>query len=153
MAWHTSFNDVNISAFLHRKFKVTLNALGGFTFRVELERFKEDRAAVKVLLIDDEGEAAKFTLESHPKCSGIADSIDTFVAERHRNKKIAQFLSVVKCELAIYLGFSMLLATVITSNDIENHILLKNKWVKGETFNNKRTGHDVIVWTYKLNAV
>jgi hypothetical protein len=150
MAWHTHYKEVELTGFLCKHFRDNLNAFGIHAFRVDVERFKENRAAIKVILIDAEGEVARFTLESHPQCAGIADSIDTEVQEKHRNKKIAQFMTQVKCALAIHLGFSILLATVKTSNYIENHILLKNEWVKGETFLNDRTKNEVTLWTHKL---
>ena len=151
MPWHTHFTPVQLTSFLHQHFDSTIRAIGLSGFHVEIER-KESRAAVKVNLVDDEGEVARFVLESHPKCAGIADSIDTEVQDRWRGKKIAQLMVLIKCKLALHLGFSMMLATVKVSNVIENHILLKNSWKKGSTFLNKRTNNDVTLWTNILEG-
>jgi len=151
MPWHTHFTEVGLTAYLHKHFQWKITAMGMSAFRVDIERFKDSRASIRVTIIDKEGEVARFTLESHPKCAGIADSIDTEVQEQHRGKKIAQLMTVIKCHLAVHLGFSLLLATVRTSNFIENHVLLKSQWTKGETFINTRTTNEVTVWTFKLN--
>ena len=53
--------------------------------------------------------------------------------------------------IARRLGYSLLQATVVSTNEAEIHILEKFGWKRGASFTNRRTGNDVIVYFKDLN--
>ena len=91
-----------------------------------------------------------FSLKELSGCCGILVSYHMTVSSNYRGKGIAKFLQEVKERIAKENGYSTLLCTTRASNETENHILEKNGWKQISLFRNKRTNHDLFIWTKEL---
>lgn len=91
-----------------------------------------------------------FSLKEMSGCCGILVSYWMVVHKPYQNLGIAKFLQEVKEKIAKQNGYSIMMATTVADNKIENKILQDNGWAIINKFNNKRTTHDVLVWTKNL---
>lgn len=67
-----------------------------------------------------------------------------------RNKGLGQKATLFAMELGRLNGYSLMVATVIDTNEIENHILTKLGWVKVNKTFNKKTRNFYNTYTYTI---
>lgn len=93
---------------------------------------------------------ANFSLRELSGCCGVIVSYWMQVDKKYRGKGIAKVLQEFKEEICKYNGYTTMLATTLSGNDTENHILEKFNWKQVYTFKNKRTQHNLIVWIKEI---
>jgi hypothetical protein len=97
-----------------------------------------------------EREVCVFSLEQLPGCCGVLISYHVNVRLPYQNKGVNSFLQGIREEIARHNGYTMLMCTTTGDNLHEIHILEKYGWKLADSFNNKRTTNDVLVYTKTL---
>jgi hypothetical protein len=92
----------------------------------------------------------RFMLAEMVGCCAIVLSTETSVMPRYANKGMAQYMLRMKEYIAGLCGYSMLIATVISINEQEIHILEKFDWIRHTAVYNRRTGNTILVYTKHL---
>ena len=87
---------------------------------------------------------AKFSMAPLPGCCGVCVSYHAQIETQFRRRGIGGILLEVREDAAERAGYTVVLATVLTSNEEERNLLRRHSWQEvGEAFKNKRTGNDV----------
>lgn len=96
---------------------------------------------------------AGFELYPMIGCCGIAVSTHAFVNPSYRRKGIGTVLNLMRQELAVADGFSILLCTDVVDNEAQQKILNATGWKRAFSFLNRRTGNTVSLHYVTLKEV
>jgi GNAT superfamily N-acetyltransferase len=100
--------------------------------------------------LDSSSRGFSFTMSDLPGCCGICVSSDVSVWGSFKGKGLGQKLLQVRIDAAKSAGYSRMLATTLTGNETEIHILEKFGFLEIDAFDNQRTGHSIRVWSKAL---
>ena len=85
-------------------------------------------------------------LNNFPGCNQIVVSNHAFIYPSKRGQGKGQEQHSTRLFRARELGYNYIICTVNQANDVERHILLKNRWSLLDSFLNEETGHVVEIW-------
>ena len=91
-----------------------------------------------------------FILVEMPGCCAYLISTNSYVGIKYRNKGIGQFMQTLKLKIAKDSGYPFLFATTVSDNTIENHILIKNGWIRTDEGTNSRTRNKIYTWKKEI---
>lgn len=91
-------------------------------------------------------EAGFYELNKFPGCNQIVVSNHAFIYEHMRGKGLGQLQHGERLDKAQELGYDYMLATAVSTNEVEKHILAKNGWKKLDEFRSTETGRVVELW-------
>lgn len=92
----------------------------------------------------------KFGVLPMPGCKGVAIFHHVEVDPKWRGKGIGREFLRIRMEAAKEAGYSMAVATVQSSNQLEKDLLVSKGWSVLCAFYNRGTGHDVIMYRKEL---
>jgi hypothetical protein len=115
--------------------------------RVQNETLHNDSI---VAFFRDNRLAGRFKLAEMIGCCAIVVSTETYVLDIYNRKGFGQYMLRLKEYIAGLTGYSMLMATVVSTNEPEIHILEKFGWACVSTVLNRRTDNTVLVYTKHL---
>ena len=95
---------------------------------------------------------AEFGMAMLDGCCGVVVSYYVLVSERYRAKGLGQLLLDIRQRAILEAGYTVMMATSINNNFIENHILFKNGFKPMNDFVNYRTVNKVVMWQKNLRA-
>lgn len=95
------------------------------------------------------GPVATFSLKEFPGCCGILVSYYSEVQEKYRKLGLGKLLLEVRMSAARHMRYGQLSASVLSTNEIEKHLLNASGWIKTGEFRNPKTQN--IVETYQVN--
>lgn len=90
-------------------------------------------------------ETGKWALSS-PHDSGIIFSHGSFIKEKFRGKGLGNIEHEKRINIAREMGYSCIVATVISNNEIEKHILQKHGWQVVHRFFNPKVKYMIEIW-------
>ena len=99
-----------------------------------------------------DNQIAEFGLTQLEGCCGVVVSCHVKVHPEFRGKGLGQLLLTIREAAVISAGYTVIMATSIANNAVENHILVKNGYKPMNTFTNARTNHLVTMWQKNLRA-
>lgn len=85
-------------------------------------------------------------------CCGIATSFHAYMDKDLRNRGWGTICDLIRQLIAREDGYSILVCTLLQTNDANIKIKEKNGWIKLLQFNNNRTGNEVIMGVFDLNG-
>ena len=86
------------------------------------------------------------SLSQLPGCCGVVVSHNSYIARDLRGYGLGDYFHKERLKSAKAQGYSCIMATTVSTNLAEIHILEKNGWKKVHEFVNKRTNNTVQVW-------
>lgn len=92
----------------------------------------------------------KFSMEQLPGCCGVAVSYHAQIETQFRGRGIGGLFLEMREDAAKRAGYTMVLATVLADNEVENKLLGRHGWIAQKCFKNRRTGHGVAFWMKEL---
>lgn len=95
-------------------------------------------------------EVSRFNLTQLHGCCGICLSYHAQVSKEFRGKGLGTLLNKMRQQIAVNLGYSVILCTDVADNKPQSKILMNNAWKKLLTFKNRRTEHMVNISAKKL---
>jgi GNAT superfamily N-acetyltransferase len=93
---------------------------------------------------------SRFILEQMKGCNGICISRKVSISEDYRGKGYGSMLCNYREKLASFLSYSVIMCSVVSSNEPQTKIMAKNGWQTSFKFNNKKTTNDVIIYFKNL---
>ena len=153
--------DIRISPEIQDKLiKGISELLGGVDIAIETPKrgIPNDDTWISVWKVGDDlniwnNRVCTFSMSEFPGCCGIVISHNTTVYKKYEGKGINTFLQEIKEDIAVSNGYSKMLATVVSTNEAEIHILEKAGWRKALEFVNKRTGNTVLTYLKDITAL
>lgn len=95
-------------------------------------------------------DAGFYELNSFPGCNQIVVSNHSFVKPELRGMGLGKQIHQERLDLMKELGYDYALCTVKADNIAQISILVKNQWKFLDSFHNKETGHDVLIYGRKV---
>ena len=95
---------------------------------------------------------AEFGMTMLDGCCGVVVSHHVKVAQRYCAKGLGQLLLDIRQRAILRAGYTVMMATSINDNFVENHLLEKNGFKPMNDFVNNRTTNKVIMWQKNLRA-
>lgn len=87
-----------------------------------------------------------YELNPFPGCNQLTVSNHAFIAPEFRGKGLGDIQHKQRLHTAKVLGYDYMICTVNSENEVEKKILVKNNWVRLDTFRNSETGNNVEIW-------
>lgn len=81
-----------------------------------------------------------------PGCPQIAVSHYVFMRDGQKGQGKGQVAHKERIKLSQELGYDYILCTVISTNELEKHILKKNGWKKLDSFKSSKSKNEVEIW-------
>ena len=97
-----------------------------------------------------DGPVATFSLSPLPGCCGVLVSYYSEVRADQRKLGLGTILLKTRMDAARRGGYGHLIATVLASNKVEEHLLQDNGWVCTGEFRNPKTSNLVHIWQVNL---
>jgi RimJ/RimL family protein N-acetyltransferase len=91
-------------------------------------------------------------LDPLPGCSQVVVSHNSVIYKEHRGLGHGTRANKFRIEKAKFLGYDYILCTVDGSNEAQLRILKNNGWKKLDSFDSRKTGHNVIIFGKRLNT-
>jgi hypothetical protein len=94
----------------------------------------------------------KFEMGEMHGCCGIATSFHAYMDKDLKNQGWGTICDLIRQLIAKEGGYSILICTLLQTNEANVKIKEKNGWIKLLQFNNNRTGNEVIMGVFDLNG-
>ncbi len=92
-----------------------------------------------------------YELNNFPGCNQLVVSNHSCIFPEYRGKGLGQALSEEKIALAKSEGYDYMMATVVATNERQLRIMENNGWTKLDTFFNRESGNEVIIFGRRLS--
>ena len=88
----------------------------------------------------------KFILSPMAGCNGVCIARKVFIAPEYRGNGYGSIFCNLRGKIALKLGYSAIICTVVKGNIPQEKILAKNGYKNVGLFNNSKTGNDINVF-------
>ena len=92
----------------------------------------------------------QFSMVAFPGCCGIVVLYHASVARHYTSRGLGRLFLQLRTKAAVMAGYSKAIATAITSNKVENTLLLSEGWKPIDIFTNSRTTNIVQIYQREL---
>jgi hypothetical protein len=103
-----------------------------------------------IINTDDNSLVSKFILQQLQGCNGIVISRKVLILDNYKGKGYGSIFCKLREDIARNFGYSSMMCTVVSGNEKQEKIMLKNAWNNIGNFYNKKTTNVVNIYFKKL---
>ena len=103
-----------------------------------------------IINTEDNSVVSKFILQQLSGCNGIVISRKVLISDNYKGRGYGSIFCKLREDMARYFGYSAIMCTVVSGNEKQEKIMLKNAWYNIGNFYNKKTTNKVNIYFKKL---